>query len=181
MAQDVGLDKVVQTARRMGLTSKLEAVPGLVLGQSSSSLLEMTSAFGILGNSGVKMPVRTIRKVWDSESCTDRQDFTTCRLVFDAADEAGTRVLQPTTASTMTSLLRGVVTSGTGRGAAIGLDEVGKTGTTNNGVDLWFIGYVPSRDLATGVWLGNDDNRPTAGSSAQAAQVWGQYMAQSLK
>jgi membrane peptidoglycan carboxypeptidase len=81
----------------------------------------------------------------------------------------------------MTNLLRGVVQSGTGRAAAIGLDAVGKTGTTNDGVDLWFIGYVPSREVVTGVWLGNDDNQSTAGSSAQAAQVWGSYMGQALK
>ncbi|MBE9029961.1 penicillin-binding protein, partial [filamentous cyanobacterium LEGE 11480] len=181
VAKAVGLNSVIQTARRMGLTSKLEAVPGLVLGQSSSSLLEMTAAFGVLGNGGVKMPVRTIRRVWDSNTCKDRQNFKTCRLVFDAADEAGTPVLQASTANTMTTLLRGVVTNGTGGSAAIGRDEVGKTGTTNNGVDLWFIGYVPSREIVTGVWLGNDNNQPTSGSSAQAAQLWGKYMAQALK
>jgi membrane peptidoglycan carboxypeptidase len=76
----------------------------------------------------------------------------------------------------MTDLLRGVVRNGTGRAAAIGLDVAGKTGTTNNGVDLWFIGYVPNQSLVTGIWLGNDDNSPTAGSSAQAAQAWGSYM-----
>ncbi|MDJ1175379.1 hypothetical protein PMG25_14885 [Roseofilum sp. BLCC_M114] len=49
-------------------------------------------------------------------------------------------------------------------------------GTTNDGVDLWFVGYLPSCSLVTGIWLGNDDNTPTYGSSAQAAQVWGDYM-----
>lgn len=53
---------------------------------------------------------------------------------------------------------------------------LGKTGTTNDNVDLWFIGYIPSRQLVTGIWLGNDNNSPTSGSSAQAAQLWGNYM-----
>jgi penicillin-binding protein 1A len=181
VAKEVGLDRVIQTAKKMGVTADLKAVPGLVLGQSEVSLLEMTGAFGILGNGGIKMPVRTIRKVWDSTECADRQDFTTCRLVYALDQEVGTPVIDANTAATMTTLLRGVVQSGTGRAAAIGLGEVGKTGTTNDGVDLWFIGYVPSREIVTGVWLGNDDNQSTSGSSAQAAQVWGSYMGQALK
>jgi penicillin-binding protein 1A len=181
VAQEVGLDRVVQMAHKLGVTADLKAVPGLVLGQSEVSLLEMTGAFGVLGNGGVKMPVRTIRKIWDSGDCRDRQDVTTCRLVYSLEQEVGSPVIQATSAATMTSLLRGVVQSGTGRAAAIGLDEVGKTGTTNDGVDLWFIGYVPSREIVTGVWLGNDDNKSTSGSSAQAAQVWGTYMGQALK
>ena len=76
----------------------------------------------------------------------------------------------------MTNLMRQVVTRGTGRGAAIGFGEGGKTGTTDKNVDLWFIGFIPGRRLATGIWLGNDNNSPTSGSSAQAAQLWGNYM-----
>ncbi len=76
----------------------------------------------------------------------------------------------------MTSMLRGVVERGTGRSAALGLGEAGKTGTTNNNVDLWFIGFVPSQQIVTGVWLGNDNNSPTSGSSAQAARLWSSYM-----
>jgi penicillin-binding protein 1A len=78
-------------------------------------------------------------------------------------------------------MLRGVVTGGTGRAAAIGQGEVGKTGTTNDGVDLWFIGYIPAREIVTGVWLGNDDNKATSGSSAQAAKVWGTFMGQVIR
>jgi penicillin-binding protein 1A len=178
VAQDVGLNQVIQTARKMGITADLKATPGLVLGQSEVSLLEMTGAFGVLANSGVRMPVRTIRRIWDSSECKNRQDFTTCRIVYESAQEAGTPVLQASTADTMTSLLRGVVSAGTGRDAAIGLGEAGKTGTTNDGVDLWFVGYVPTREIVTGVWLGNDDNQTTSGSSAQAAKVWGSLMGQ---
>lgn len=77
-------------------------------------------------------------------------------------------------------MLQSVVNSGTGRAAALNQAVAGKTGTTNDGRDLWFIGYVPRRDLLTGIWLGNDDNRPTFGSSSQAAALWGAYMGQIL-
>jgi penicillin-binding protein 1A len=86
------------------------------------------------------------------------------------------KVISANTANTMTQLMRGAVQGGTGRNAFLGLGEAGKTGTTNKGVDLWFIGYIPSRSLVTGVWLGNDDNSPTNGSSGQAATVWKDYM-----
>jgi len=55
------------------------------------------------------------------------------------------------------------------------MGEAGKTGTTDNYVDLWFIGYLPRRHWVTGIWLGNDNNSPTAGSSQQAAKLWGDY------
>ncbi|MEY2858005.1 MAG: hypothetical protein RLZZ74_2317, partial [Cyanobacteriota bacterium] len=58
--------------------------------------------------------------------------------------------------------------------------EAGKTGTTDQNVDLWFIGYFQDRDLVTGIWLGNDDNSPTSGSSYQAASLWGKYMKQAI-
>jgi peptidoglycan glycosyltransferase len=75
----------------------------------------------------------------------------------------------------MVMLLREAVENGTGKAASIGYGAAGKTGTTNKGVDLLFIGLAPSRERVTGIWLGNDDNRPTEGSSALAAELWGQY------
>ncbi len=80
----------------------------------------------------------------------------------------------------MTQLLQGVVRNGTGQNASLGVGEAGKTGTTDDNVDLWFIGFVPDYKLTTGVWLGNDDNSPTNGSSANAAQLWKDYMSQVL-
>jgi membrane peptidoglycan carboxypeptidase len=178
IAQEVGLDRVAQTARRMGIQSELKETPGLVLGQSETTVLEMTGAFGVLANGGVRNYPRTIRRILDSGDCKDRKNFQTCRVIYsvDQDGEQQQTVLKPGVADTMTELLRGVVTSGTGRGAAIGLGEVGKTGTTNNNVDLWFVGYVPSQALVTGIWLGNDDNSPTSGASSLAAQLWGNYM-----
>jgi membrane peptidoglycan carboxypeptidase len=180
IAQAVGLDKVVQTARSMGVTSKLNPVPGLVLGQSETTILEMTSAFGVLANQGSLVPPSTIKRILDSSDCKVRNDLNTCRIMYSAEQNAPPpkSVLNPQVADTMTTLLQGVVRSGTGRPAAIGRGEAGKTGTTNDNKDLWFIGYLPGQRIVTGVWLGNDDNAPTDGSSGQAAQLWGEYMRQ---
>jgi membrane peptidoglycan carboxypeptidase len=178
VGQTVGLAKVIQTARKMGVESKLQAVPGLVLGQSETTLLEMTQAYSVIANQGQKRPPLAIRKILDAGDCQRPTVFSTCRPIYDRNDKhnQGTRAVSPEIAQTMTDLLRGVVRSGTGRGASLGLDEAGKTGTTNDNRDLWFIGFVPSQKLLTGIWLGNDNNDPTAGSSAQAASLWGKYM-----
>jgi len=180
VAREVGLEKVIQMARRMGIESNLNPVPGLVLGQSETTLLEMAGAFAIVANEGIRTQPRAIQKIFDAGDCTNPKDAQSCRVIYDQAQDGktGLRVLSPEVAQTMDRLLRGVVRSGTGRSAALGLGEAGKTGTTDDNRDLWFIGYVPSRHLLTGIWLGNDDNTPTSGSSGQAAQLWGNYMKQ---
>jgi membrane peptidoglycan carboxypeptidase len=73
----------------------------------------------------------------------------------------------------MRGLLQSVVSSGTGTAAYVGGGAGGKTGTTNDGRDLWFIGFLPQRHWVMGVWLGNDNNAPTQASSALAASLWG--------
>jgi membrane peptidoglycan carboxypeptidase len=179
----VGLDNVVKMARRLGISTPLSAVPGLVLGQNEVTVLEISRAFGVIANGGVKNSPTAITKILDGGDCSNPRAIKTCRVIYDRADESRShpQVLRSEVAEMMTNLLRGVVRSGTGTSAAVGLDEVGKTGTTNDGRDLWFIGYVPSRKLLTTVWLGNDDNAPTSGSSAQAAAVWGDYMRQVVR
>ncbi|MCC5636798.1 transglycosylase domain-containing protein [Nostoc sp. CHAB 5844] len=178
VAREVGLNKVVAMAQNLGVKSQLDPVPGLVLGQSVVNVLEMTGAFGAIGNQGMWNPPHAISRILDSGDCKDRNDLKTCRVIysFDQNREANKRVLSTEVADEMTTLMRGVVSRGTGRSAGIGMGEAGKTGTTDKNVDLWFIGFIPSRRLVTGVWLGNDDNTPTSGSSAQAAQLWGRYM-----
>lgn len=178
VGREVGLDKVVSMAHRLGVKSSLDPVPGLILGQSVVNVLEMTGAFGAIGNGGVWNPPHAISRILDSNECSDRNDLKTCRVIysFEQNREANKRVLPEPVADEMTSLMRGVVTRGTGRGASLGLGEAGKTGTTDDNVDLWFIGFIPNRRLVTGIWLGNDNNAPTSGSSAQAAQLWGNYM-----
>lgn len=180
VAQDVGLDSIVQTARRLGITSKLNPVPGLVLGQSEVSPLEMTGAFGALANRGIFNRPHAIKRILDSSNCKDNKNYKTCRVIYSDKQDSGMnrRVLQTNVADTMTEMLQGVVQGGTGGPAALGLGEAGKTGTTNDNKDLWFVGYIPSRQIVTGIWLGNDKPTATSGSSGQAAQLWGTYMRQ---
>lgn len=183
VAQDVGLESVVKLAREFGVKADLQPVPGLILGQSEVTLLEMTSAFAAIANDGRWNPPHAIRRIYDSSRCTTAEQRRSCQLTFDIQQQPrrDRQVISAETAATLTAMLQEAVHSGTGGAAAIGYGAAGKTGTTNDGVDLWFIGYVPSRHLVTGVWLGNDDNQPTNNSSSLAAQLWGNYMAQVLR
>ncbi|NES83759.1 MAG: penicillin-binding protein [Moorea sp. SIO2B7] len=182
VAQDVGLNKVVEMAQRLGIKSKLSAVPGLVLGQSEVNILEITGAYATFANRGVWNRPHAIRRILDTQKCTDYRNLQTCEVIYsfdrDAQKEGDAKIqaISPRVADTMNSLLQGVVQSGTGRAASLGLGEAGKTGTTNRGVDLWFVGYLPNPSLVTGIWLGNDNNSPTRGSSGQAAQLWKNYI-----
>ena len=177
IAKEAGLNRVVDLAQRLGVKSELEAVPGLVLGQSEVTVLEMTGAYAALANNGVWNRPHAIRRILDGGECTNNNDWRTCREIYRFPGDSSERqqVLSPQVTQTMTTMLREVVSSGTGRAAILGLGEAGKTGTTDRAVDLWFIGYLPHQRLATGIWLGNDDNSPTKGSSSQAAALWGNY------
>jgi penicillin-binding protein 1A len=178
VGQRVGLSKIIQTARRFGVQSTLKAVPGLVLGQSEVTLLEMARSYAVIADGGLQNPPLAIRKILDAGDCTSLQSIKTCRVIYDSAQDRqkALQAVSPEVADTMTQLLTGVVRSGTGRSASIGLGEAGKTGTTNDNRDLWFVGFIPSHNLLTGIWLGNDDNSPTSGSSGQAAALWGKFM-----
>ena len=181
LAQRVGLEAVVTKARDLGITSPLAAVPGLVLGQSEVSLLELTAAYAAIANNGVWHAPTTIRRLTDAEACASQsaaQGVEHCRpgLQSDGAVSPGRRISSVASAQAMQALLRAVVQRGTGTAASLGGQEGGKTGTTNGGRDLLFIGYDPSRHWVMGIWLGNDDNSPTHGSSALAADLWGEII-----
>lgn len=182
IAQQVGLDRIIELAHRMGIRSELTPAPGLVLGGSEVNLLELTGAYTALVDGGMRHSPHTIVRIWDSSNCTNPQKPTTCREVYDVSQKQGQRVLDPEVAATMTDLLQGVVETGTGKAAALGAKSnqsvAGKTGTTDRSRDLWFVGYLPENQLLTGVWLGNDNNQPTFGSSSQAAQLWGKFVSQ---
>lgn len=178
VGQDAGLGNVIRMAQRLGIRSKLRNSLGVIIGESEVNPLEITGAYATFANNGVWNRPHAIKRILDSSDCTDPKNPQTCRPIysFEQDAEANRQVISPAIAHTMTTLMRGVVQGGTGSRAAIGVDAVGKTGTTDRNVDLWFIGYVPARDLVTGVWLGNDNNTPTRGSSGNAAQVWANYM-----
>ena len=155
-------------------------MPGLAIGQSETNVLEMSGAYAAIANGGVWNRPHLISRILDSSDCRDRNNLKTCRVIysFNKSTDVDVRVLKPEIANTLTNMLQSAVQNGTGRRAAIGMGEAGKTGTTDRNVDLWFIGFIPSRQLVTGIWLGNDNNSPTSGSSAQAARLWGNYMRQ---
>ena len=180
VAQEVGLPAVIDVAERLGITSELRAVPGLVLGQSEVTPLEITGAFGAIANEGVWNRPHGIQRVLDSSDCEDFNDINTCRLIYDfeQSADASVPVLDASVANTLVGMMQGVVQGGTGRNAYLGLGEAGKTGTTNDNVDSWFIGFVPRDEVVTGVWLGNDEILATDSGSGVAAQLWGSYMGQ---
>ena len=178
VARDAGLNQVVDMAQQLGIQSSLNPVPGLVLGQSEVNVLEMTGAYAVFDNNGVKNRPHAITRIYDGGDCENPDNRETCRLIYDYKNDAARdrAVISPRIAQTMTQWLQGVVSYGTGTAARIGRNAAGKTGTTDKAVDLWFIGYVPQDNLTTGIWLGNDQASPTRGSSSQAAQLWGNYM-----
>ena len=175
LARRVGLEKVEQMARDLGITTPMQAVPGLALGQSEVRLIELTAAYAAVANDGVWHAPSTVRRLTDAETCGGL-DSARCRKQPGGRGRTvspSRTVVKPEVARQMQGLLRGVVRGGTGTAAYLGGEEGGKTGTTNKGHDLVFVGYEPSRHWVMGIWLGNDENRPTAGSSALAAGLWG--------
>lgn len=178
VAKDVGLDQVVSVARKAGIVSPIKEVPGLVLGQNEATVLEMTGGYSMFANQGIWTRPHAIRRILDGGDCQNNEDISTCRVIyeFDQDKQASHQAISAEVARTMTQMMQGVIQGGTGKAANIGVSAAGKTGTTDKNVDLWFIGYTTNAQLLTGIWLGNDDNSPTRGSSSQAAQLWGSYL-----
>ncbi|MEY2983863.1 MAG: Multimodular transpeptidase-transglycosylase, partial [Cyanobacteriota bacterium] len=166
---DVGWNPVIALARNMGITSKLEPTYSLALGAWEMTPLEMTSAYGTFANKGIYVHPYAIQSVVNAKGET----------IYTAKHQQ-TQALDPDSNAIMTSLMQSVVRAGTGRPAQLGKRPVaGKTGTSDKARDLWFIGYIPQ--LVTGVWLGNDNNQPTAGASTTAAMIWGTFMRDATK
>ncbi len=142
-----GAQRVIEYSRRMGITSPLEPYPALALGSASIPLIEITSAYSVFANSGVRAEPMYITKI------TDRDGHVIERGVIQRRD-----VLNPQSAFIMVSMLQSVINEGTGRGVRDrGFDRpcAGKTGTTNDYSDAWFIGFTPQ--LIAGVWVGFDE------------------------
>lgn len=151
----------------------------MVLGSYEVSMLEMAGAYGAVANGGQYLPVHGIVKIWDSSDCQNPKQVDTCRLIYEA-DAKPRPVLPLEVANTLEQMMAMVVSQGTGRAAAIPQAKtIGKTGTTDDNRDLWFIGIAPDRHVLTAVWLGNDEG-VTDGNSSLAAQLWGEYMAKIL-
>ena len=151
LSQDVGTRTVADMAQRLGITTRVATNPSMALGTSEVRLIDITRAYAAIARGGVAVTPYGIRRVTTADGTL---------LYQNQADES--RVLvAPWVAAQMTDLLQGVVTHGSGRGAALGRPTAGKTGTTSSNKDGWFIGF--SSGITTGVWMGRDDSRRLAG------------------
>jgi penicillin-binding protein 1A len=168
LAAEVGIDNVIDMVKRFGVTSPLQPYLPLALGAAEITLLEHTSSFTVFPNDGIRIEPHMIRRV----------------TAYDGAvlEEARPRVydvLKPDVARTMTAMLEEVVQFGTATKAKeLKRPAAGKTGTTSDFTDAWFMGFTPS--LTAGVWVGNDDNRIPLGNKETGAKaalpIWMEFM-----
>ncbi|MGH7773880.1 MAG: PBP1A family penicillin-binding protein [Candidatus Binatia bacterium] len=167
IARDVGIKNVRNVAHRLGIQSSLPALPSLALGSVEVSPLEVGVAFSTLANNGVRTEPLAIKQVMDHGG-----------RVLEKRDIRVEKVITPQLAFMMNHLLKGVLDRGTGRSARIqGFDRpaAGKTGTTNDTKDAWFVGYTP--DLLAIVWVGFDNQSKLGLAGAQAAlPIWTEFM-----
>lgn len=171
----VGYDRTIDLAHAMGVSAPLKAFPSMALGAFEVTLLEMTSAYSVFPNGGLRVAPRLIRSVHDPKG----------NLIYEP-DPRVREVLSPEAAFQMTQVLRGVVQAphGTARRARkLGRPVAGKTGTTDDYSDAWFIGFTPS--MAVGVWVGYEKDKKSickkcAGGST-ALPIWADFVDEVLK
>lgn len=169
LAARTGPQRVVDTARRLGIRSPLAANPSIALGTSEVSLIELTSAYAVFANRGrMVRPYGAYTTTPEAPATADRKE--------DRGAAPGEAVIDPRTDDEMLRLMSGVIENGSGRGARFDRPAAGKTGTSQDYRDAWFVGFTA--DLVAGVWVGNDDDSPTrrvTGGGAPAA-IWHDFM-----
>jgi penicillin-binding protein 1A len=169
LATEIGIPRVIDMARQMGLSGRIPAVPSVVLGSAEVTPIEMTAAFAAFANLGDRPQPRFVTKVVDRNG----------NVVWQSEAQRQ-RVIEPTTAFMTTSLMQDVVDRGTAtavRGVGYTDPAAGKTGTTNDAADIWFIGFTP--DIVGTIWVGFDARKPIvsrATGGEVAAPVWGRVM-----
>ncbi|MEG4046314.1 MULTISPECIES: transglycosylase domain-containing protein [unclassified Microcoleus] len=171
LGQEVGLNKVIEICRVLGIRSPMEPVISLPLGAVDLTPLEMAGAFATFANNGWHSDTTFIVQVTDSSG----------NVLLDNTPKPKL-VLNSWAAASVNSALQGVISSGTARAAQLGRPAAGKTGTTSSERDIWFVGYVPQ--LSVAVWMGNDNYRPMsygATGGTIVAPVWRDFMSQALE
>ncbi len=169
VSQTVGIPNVILAARRNGISSPLPNYPAMALGAIEVTPLELVAAYAPFANGGIKVHPRLVRRI-------EAADGT---LLWSAEIAAGDTVMDAREAYQITSMLRGVVDGGTAktiRDMGVKGPVAGKTGTTNNATDVWFVGYTPT--LVAGVWFGYDTPRPIAPHASGghlAAPAWADF------
>ena len=168
LADAVGIQAVIDTARKLGVQSELPAVPSLALGAGEVTLLEMTRAFAAIAADAESVEPYAVRAVRNG----DRVLFTRQKSQLQPASNPAAR-------AAIHDVLASVVREGTGRAARINGPVEGKTGTSQSHKDAWFIGFTD--DIVVGVWVGNDDNSPTRGVTGGdlPARIWNEFVTQS--
>jgi penicillin-binding protein 1A len=167
LTMEVGPAAVVRTAYRLGIESKLEPNASIALGTSEVSVIELVSAYATFANGGLAVAPHVVERIRSTDGKT----------LYTRATQALGRIVDPRTIGMMNTMMRETLTSGTARRADLpGWLAAGKTGTSQDFRDAWFIGYT-SR-LVTGVWLGNDDNSPTkkAVGGGLPVEIWSRFM-----
>ncbi|MER8920781.1 transglycosylase domain-containing protein [Mesorhizobium sp. M0802] len=166
LTMEVGPDAVVEAAHRMGIQSDLIANTSIALGTSEVTPLELTSAYVPFANGGYKPDIHFIRRITTTEG----------KVLYDDNGGSAPRVVKQNIVGMMNSMMTGTVEIGTAKKAAFAWPSAGKTGTSQNSRDAWFVGYTAN--LTTGVWFGNDDGTPMkkVTGGALPAQAWHEFM-----
>ena len=172
LLEAVGVRNVVEYAKRLGIRSPMAPTLALGLGASGLTPLELTTAYNVFASQGVRHDPVSVRWVEDAEG-----------RVLEKHAPLGERVMSEQQAFVMTSMLQGVVQRGTAtRAKVLSRPVAGKTGTTNDFIDAWFVGYSPS--LVAGVWVGIDDREPLGNKETggrAALPIWTEFMQQALE
>ncbi len=166
LAQIVGPDKVVEAAQRMGISAPLQAVPSIALGTQEVSLLELTAGYAPFANGGQGVIANVITRIETADG----------KVLYDAVPAGPGQVVSPLVVGEMNDMLSTALEIGTGKRASLsGWQIGGKTGTSQKARDALFVGYT--NRMVTGVWLGNDDDKPTklAGGTVPT-QIWSDFM-----
>ncbi len=171
LVDSIGIDNVITFSKNAGIESNMPRDLTIALGSMSVSPLELTSAFSAFANSGKRFKPISIKYITDSKGS-----------VLEENAPTGYELMSPIIASQITSMMKDVITYGTGMRANIGRAAAGKTGTTSDYKDAWFVGYTPQ--LIASVWIGYDDMKKSLGSAEvggrAAAPVWANFMKNAL-
>jgi len=180
IAREVGIDYIRDYAKKLGISSALHDDLSMALGSSSISLYELSKAYAVFANQGNLFKPIFIKKILDREGNLLEENLP---LFYSEGSSQEGQILTPQTAFLMTYLLEGVVQYGTGwRARSLGRPVAAKTGTTDQFMDAWFIGYTP--ELITGVWVGFDEERSLGENETgarAASPIWVTFMSKILK
>jgi len=180
IAQDVGIDYIKDYAQKLGISFPLQNDLSMALGSSSISLYELTKVYAVFANQGNAFRPIFIKKILDRDGNLLEENLP---LFYPKEPFNGERILSPQTAYIMTNLLEGVVQNGTGwRAKTLGRPVAAKTGTTDQFLDAWFIGYTP--EFITGIWVGFDEERSLGENetgSRAASPIWVTFVSKILK